>query len=99
MLIIDLIRHGEPVGGVLIRGQRDDPLSDTGWQQMWTAVDGMQNWQQIVTSPLSRCAEFARELGTRLNVPVEVEERFSEIGFGEWEGRVHPYSISVVHRR
>lgn len=94
MSVIDLIRHGEPVGGVLIRGQRDDPLSEAGWQQMWEAVDGKQSWQQIVTSPLSRCAEFARELGSRLHIPVSVEERLREIGFGEWEG----ISPSLLHR-
>ena len=29
----DLIRHGEPAGGPMFRGSKDDPLSDTGWQQ------------------------------------------------------------------
>ncbi|MCB1880171.1 MAG: alpha-ribazole phosphatase family protein [Chromatiaceae bacterium] len=84
--IIDLIRHGEPVGGVLIRGQRDDPLSETGWKQMWAAVDGKRSWQRIITSPLLRCANFAHELGRELNVPVTLESRLGEIGFGEWEG-------------
>lgn len=32
---LDLIRHGEPVGGRRFRGDAvDDPLSDTGWQQL-----------------------------------------------------------------
>ena len=35
---IDLIRHGEPVGGRKYRGQTDDPLSEKGWAQMWAAV-------------------------------------------------------------
>ena len=35
---IDLIRHGEPVGGRKYRGQTDDPLSEKGWEQMWKAV-------------------------------------------------------------
>ena len=35
---IDLIRHGEPVGGRKYRGQIDDPLSDKGWTQMRQAV-------------------------------------------------------------
>ncbi|MHB1590203.1 MAG: histidine phosphatase family protein [Sulfuricella sp.] len=35
---IDLIRHGEPVGGRRYRGRTDDPLSEKGWNQMWTAV-------------------------------------------------------------
>lgn len=36
---IDLIRHGEPVGGRMYRGnQVDHPLSETGWQQMHAAI-------------------------------------------------------------
>ncbi len=84
--VIDLIRHGEPVGGVLIRGYRDDPLSETGWRQMWTAVDCKRPWQRIITSPLLRCANFARELGLKQDIPVIEEARLIEIGFGEWEG-------------
>jgi alpha-ribazole phosphatase/probable phosphoglycerate mutase len=84
--IIDVIRHGEPVGGVLIRGQRNDPLSDTGWQQMRGAVEGCAGWQRIITSPLLRCAEFARELAGRLAIPVSEEAAVAEIGFGQWEG-------------
>lgn len=83
---IDLIRHGEPLGGVRIRGSKDDPLSDTGWRQMWQAVGRSAPWELIVASPLIRCAEFARRLGQRLGIPVIEEPDFREIGFGIWEG-------------
>ena len=83
---IDLLRHGEPVGGRRYRGQIDDPLNDTGWQQMRAAVEGGADWHAIVHSPLSRCAAFARELADSLEVPVSADDRFKEIGFGEWEG-------------
>jgi len=84
---IDLLRHGEPVGGSRYRGQIDDELSEEGWQQMWTAVEGRQDWQQIVTSPLCRCSDFAVALGQQHDVPVLVEQRFMEVGFGKWEGK------------
>lgn len=84
---VDLIRHGEPVGGRRYRGQQDDPLSGKGWQQMMSAVDGYRSWQQIVTSPLLRCHDFAITLGEQLAIPVQDEVRFKEIGFGAWEGR------------
>lgn len=85
-MLIDLIRHGEPVGGRRYRGQVDDPLSDKGWQQMWSAVNGRQPWNIIVTSTLSRCRDFAWALGQRLGIDVVEEARMVEIGFGEWEG-------------
>ena len=85
-MIVDLIRHGEPVGGRRYRGQIDDPLSDKGWQQMWAAVAGEQPWQLIVTSTLSRCRDFARALAESASIAVYEDERLREIGFGEWEG-------------
>ncbi len=85
--IIDVIRHGEPVGGSRYRGQIDDPLSERGWQQMRAAVQGRDEWQQIVSSDLSRCADFALELGGQLAVDVELDPAFREVGFGRWEGK------------
>lgn len=88
--IIDLIRHGEPAGGRRYRGHGvDDPLTEKGWLQMWTAVSEHKSWQHIVTSPLLRCREFAHALGERHSIPVTVEPRFKEVGFGEWEGLSH----------
>lgn len=83
---IDLIRHGEPVGGKRIRGQIDDPLSEKGWQQMRGSVGDANPWQAIVSSPLRRCAEFAEELAQRHNVTVNFDERLKEIRWGDWEG-------------
>jgi alpha-ribazole phosphatase/probable phosphoglycerate mutase len=85
--LIDLIRHGEPEGGKRYRGQIDDPLSGAGWQQMWDAVGANAPWQQIVTSPLSRCHAFATALAERHALPLAVDARLMEIGFGVWEGR------------
>ena len=86
--IIDLIRHGEPVGGSRYRGNRiDDPLSEKGWSQMWAAVENAPAWQQIITSPLQRCRAFADALAEKQDIPVQVDERLREIGFGDWEGQ------------
>ncbi|MBY0475964.1 MAG: histidine phosphatase family protein, partial [Nitrosomonas sp.] len=88
--LIDLIRHGEPIGGRRYRGHGvDDPLSEEGWLQMWRAVGKYNQWQQIITSPLQRCQAFAYALGERYDINVSVEPRFKEVGFGEWEGLSH----------
>ena len=84
---IDVIRHGEPVGGRRYRGHGvNDPLTETGWQQMWSAVAANSDWQHIATSPLSRCLDFAQQLSKKLKVGYSVDDRFKEIGFGTWEG-------------
>jgi len=86
--IIDFIRHGEPVGGHLFRGHNvDDPLSDRGWQQMRDAVGDHCPWSQIISSPLSRCSAFASELASKHELSVVIDDRFKEVGFGEWEGK------------
>ena len=84
---IDLIRHGEPVGGRRYRGQLDDPLSDKGWQQMRVAIADHHPWDLITTSPLLRCREFAREIAQRHGIPLHEDDRWKEIGFGCWEGK------------
>jgi len=84
---IDLLRHGEPVGGRRYRGQIDDPLSERGWEQMWGAIQDRGPWQQIVTSPLVRCSAFAHALAEQANIPIREDDRLMEVGFGAWEGK------------
>lgn len=85
--IVDLLRHGEPEGGQKFRGALDEPLSALGWQQMRAAVGDYSDWQAIVSSPLIRCAAFAKELAERLERPLEIVPDFREMNFGVWEGR------------
>lgn len=85
--IVDLIRHGEPLGGSLYRGHTvDDPLSQKGWQQMWKSVGEYNQWQQIISSPMLRCSEFSQQLAKRNNIPIQAEDNLKEVGFGTWEG-------------
>ena len=44
-------------------------------------------WDRIITSPLIRCADFARALSQRLNLPLSLDPRLVELDFGAWEGR------------
>ena len=84
--MVDLLRHGEPLGGKRFRGQTDDPLSESGWRQMWQAVGDTAPWRHIVSSPLQRCSAFARALADRHRLSLDLEPGFKEIRFGEWEG-------------
>jgi alpha-ribazole phosphatase len=84
---IDLLRHGEVEGGVRFRGSNDHPLTAEGWAQMWAAVGTDIHWDRIVTSPLARCADFARALSRYRSIPLEINENLRELHFGAWEGR------------
>ncbi|MFO1417896.1 MAG: alpha-ribazole phosphatase family protein [Methylotetracoccus sp.] len=85
--LIDLMRHGEPVGGSRYRGQIDDPLSARGWDEMRAAVGRHCPWDAIVTSPLLRCHAFAQQLAADRGLPLEIEPRLKELGFGAWQGK------------
>lgn len=84
---LDLLRHGEPDGGLIYRGLRDDALTDEGWRQMERSTGSAYDWDLIVTSPLSRCLKFAAQLGSSLGAEVHVEEGLKEMSFGHWEGK------------
>ena len=84
---LDLIRHGEPVGGRKYRGQIDDPLSEKGWEQMQAAVGDVCPWTQIVSSPLMRCRAFSDRLAVRHQLPLALDAQLMEVGFGVWEGK------------
>ncbi len=70
-MLIDLLRHDEPVGGRRYRGQTDDALS--------------KPWQHLITSPLQRCRAFALQLDARHNMSLGEEPRFMEVGYGVWK--------------
>ena len=84
---IDLLRHGETERGGGFRGSLDDALTAHGWQQMRDAVALAGPWDVLVSSPLQRCAAFARELAADRRLPLRIEPELRELHFGAWEGR------------
>lgn len=85
--LLDLLRHGEPEGGGRFRGAlTDDPLTALGWQQMQASVGTQASWQAIISSPMRRCAEFARHLASTHQLPLQLEHELREMHFGDWEG-------------
>jgi alpha-ribazole phosphatase/probable phosphoglycerate mutase len=84
---VDLLRHGEVDGGLCLGRGGDVPLNARGWSQLRAMLPERPPWTGIATSPLLRCAEFAGELAGRLGLELRVDGRFSELGFGAWEGR------------
>jgi len=88
MLTVDLLRHGALEGGIKYRGKVDDPLTPGGrqamdqvWRQMGADVD------DIITSPLSRCAVPARAWSAQSGIDCLIEPRLAEIDYGAWEGK------------
>lgn len=83
---IDLLRHGEVDGPAALYGRTDVPCTDKGQEQVTNSVL-LDSYQQVLTSPLKRCAEPAQALAERFSVPLQTEQRFAEMDFGDWDGQ------------
>ena len=92
-LVLSFLRHGETellTQGLVLRGRLDDLLTAQGEQQMHTAIDTVlpkQNWQAIISSPLSRCAKIAKQKSAQYGLPIVLMDELGEMDFGEWEGK------------
>jgi len=80
-----LLRHGEPVGGKIFRGSTDDALTEQGWQQLEKSVNGL-TFDEIISSPLKRCSEFAFKLQQQKQCSLQIENNLQELHLGDWEG-------------
>lgn len=83
---VGLLRHGD-TGFSGFRGRLDDALTALGERQMRDALDGQGQWSCVISSPLQRCAVFARCWAAEQGVDCVLEPAFRELDFGDWEGR------------
>lgn len=94
-ITVDLLRHGQPEGGEVLRGRIDHPLSDLGWQQMYRSAaftaEGKNSeltpsWTHITSSPLRRCSSFAQHTADQLGLELKIDDQWQEIDYGDWDG-------------
>ena len=92
---IDLLRHGDCIDGKCYRGSTDVALSYSGFKKMEQRLISIiektnddAGWQRVVTSPLIRCLDFAKQFSGERKLPLSVESGFKEMHFGEWEGQL-----------
>jgi len=85
-----LLRHGETPMSVQKRyaGRSDVPLTDAGVQQAAAAAKRLApaGLDVIVTSPLLRTVQTAREVAAVTGAAVVTDDGFRETDFGAWEG-------------
>lgn len=82
MLVI--VRHGQTAVNAsgLILGRADPPLTDLGRRQAAALARALGRPDRVVSSPLRR----ARQTADAFGAPVEVDERWIELDYGELEG-------------
>ena len=80
-----LVRHGETEHNArrLLVGRADPPLTPRGRDQAKALGEAVAGAALVKTSPLRRARETAAVFG----LPVEVDERWIEVDYGELDGR------------
>jgi broad specificity phosphatase PhoE len=86
--VLILVRHGESTGNAegLLLGRKDAPLTDRGMAQARALRPAVADAARLISSPLSRARGTAEALGTGLEV--EVDERWIEVDYGEFDGQL-----------
>lgn len=79
-----MLRHGrtEANAAGLLQGRIDPDLDDLGRRQAAAAAAWIGPVDRVIASPLQRAQQTASAFG----VPIETDERFIELNYGDWEG-------------
>ena len=104
-----LIRHGRSTAnaaGVLAGYQPGVELDEVGIQQSKVLAEklALLDLKAIISSPILRCEQTANYLAERIGMKVTPDQRFTEMDFGLWQGRLlaelasDPMWTTVQHR-
>ncbi len=79
-----LVRHGQTTLNAegRLQGLLDSPLTALGRRQATSIATAVGRPARVISSPLARCLETAETFG----LPVEVDERWVEIDYGDLDG-------------
>ncbi len=99
-MVLILVRHGRTPANAagLLQGRLDQDLDDHGCAQAAAVAEYVRSWCEVaavVASPLKRAQQTAAEFG----LPVETDDRWLELSYGEYEGTPHSEVPSEVWER
>jgi broad specificity phosphatase PhoE len=97
--VLVLVRHGEATANAagLLLGRSDVPLTAKGRQQAAALAPRLGPAVRLLSSPLRRAVDTATALD--LAVPMELDDRWVEVDYGEHEGRALSDVPAEVWRR
>jgi broad specificity phosphatase PhoE len=97
--VLVLVRHGETEANRarLLIGRAESPLTERGLAQARAVGTMLGTVARLVSSPLLRARRSAEALG--LGLPVDVDERWIEIDYGEFDGQALEDVPAEVWRR
>ena len=91
-IVIIFVRHGQTAVNRdgRLQGRLDPPLTELGRRagaRLAAAGLADSGATAVVTSPLVRAADTAREIASVLGVTVVDDDRLLEVDYGDWDGR------------
>jgi broad specificity phosphatase PhoE len=89
--VLLLVRHGETAANTqgLLLGRADPPLTALGLDQALAVACALPSPTLVVSSPLLRAKQTAAAFGR----PVEIDERWTELDYGDYDG-LAPASVA-----
>ncbi len=87
--LIVAARHPRPrTGSRICLGRTDPGLAEPAALSAERLVEAVLDpIERIISSPLSRALEVAREVARRTGAPLHADDRLTEQAFGRWEGQ------------
>jgi len=97
--VLVLVRHGESEANAarLLLGRTDSPLSERGARQAAALGSLLGTVHRVVSSPLMRARRTAAAL--EAGREIEIDERWVEVDYGEYEGQPLDAVPAEVWRR
>jgi alpha-ribazole phosphatase len=95
--VLILVRHGRTPANAagLLQGRLDQDLDEIGERQAVAVAKMIGPVDHVISSPLRRARATAEAFGK----PVEIDERWIELSYGEYEGKPFSGQFSEVWRR
>ncbi|MGZ8752779.1 MAG: histidine phosphatase family protein [Acidimicrobiia bacterium] len=85
-----LVRHGETAVNTQgrLQGRVETALTERGREQAARLATAVASFEPVglVSSPLRRAQETAEAIGAATGLDVEIDERLTELHYGDWEG-------------
>jgi broad specificity phosphatase PhoE len=83
--VLLVVRHGRTAANAsgLLLGRADPELDELGRRQAAAIAAVLPPIDRVVASPLRRAQQTAAAFG----LPIETDERWIELDYGEWDGR------------
>jgi probable phosphoglycerate mutase len=92
IVTVVLVRHGRSTAntaGILAGRTPGVKLDDYGQGQAAAISDRLAGtrFDRLISSPLERCLQTLAPFSASTGLPVEIDDRFAEVDYGDWAGR------------